>query len=173
MRLWILFAMMITASTATALDFTFENIDGGVLNLQEFRGSPVLIVNTASRCGFTHQYEGLQKLYEKYSEQGFEVLGFPCNQFGEQEKGSEPEIKGFCEANYSISFPMFSKVDVNGDNASPVFEFLKKQAKGFLGTESVKWNFSKFLVGRDGKTVKRYGSLDAPEILNNDIEAFL
>ena len=118
-------------------------------------------------------YEGLQKLYEKYGEQGFEVLGFPCNQFGEQEKGSESEIKGFCEAKYSISFPMFSKVDVNGDNASPVFEFLKKQAKGFLGTESVKWNFSKFLVSRDGKTVKRYGSLDAPEILNNDIEAVL
>ena len=102
-----------------------------------------------------------------------QVLGFPCNQIGEQEKSSESEIKGFCEAKYSITFPMFSKIDVNGDNASPVFEFLKKQAKGFLGTESVKWNFSKFLVSRDGKTVKRYGSLDAPEILNNDIEALL
>ena len=157
----------------TIYDYKAKDIDGNDVDLSVYQDKVLLVVNVASGCGFTPQYEGLQKLYEKYSEQGFEVLGFPCNQFGEQEKGSESEIKGFCESKYSISFPMFSKVDVNGDNASPVFEFLKKQAKGFLGTESVKWNFSKFLVGRDGKTVKRYGSLDAPEILNNDIEALL
>ena len=154
-------------------DFKAKDILGNEVSMNDFKDKVVLIVNVASACYFTPQYKGMEKLYKSFKAKGFEVLGFPCNQFGEQEKGSESEIKGFCEAKYSISFPMFSKVDVNGDNASPVFEFLKKQAKGFLGTESVKWNFSKFLVGRDGKTVKRYGSLDAPEILNNDIEALL
>ena len=158
---------------ANVLDVGFLDMEGNQQTLRELGGQNTtrwLVVNVASKCGLTRHYANLQEvsLLDDVT-----VVGFPCNQFGEQEKGSESEIKGFCEAKYSISFPMFSKVDVNGDNASPVFEFLKKQAKGFLGTESVKWNFSKFLVSRDGKTVKRYGSLDAPEILSNDIEALL
>ena len=124
-------------------------------------------------CGFTPQYEGLQKLYEKYSDTGLEILGFPCNQFGAQEKGDESDIKEFCSLNYSVTFPIFSKVDVNGTNADPLFEFLKDKMKGFLGTESVKWNFSKFLLSKDGTVEKRYGSLDFPEAIEPDIKQLL
>ena len=127
----------------------------------------------ASTCGFTPQYKGLQDLYEKYSQDGFEVLAFPCNQFGSQEKGSEQDIKEFCTNNYNVTFPIFSKVEINGDQAEPLFKFLKREIKGFLGTESVKWNFSKFLVNRSGQVVKRYGSLDFPENLESEIKALL
>jgi glutathione peroxidase len=154
-------------------DYQVNNIRGEEVSLADYRGKVVLIVNTASKCGFTPQYKGLQQLYEEYREQGLEILGFPCNQFGSQEPGSEEDIAQFCSLNYGVSFPMFAKVDVNGDNADPLFKYVTKEAPGILGTQSVKWNFTKFLVDRSGKVVKRYASADNPESIAKDLATYL
>ena len=154
-------------------DFKAKDILGNEVSMKDFKDKVVLIVNVASACYFTPQYKGLQDLYEKYSKDGFEVLAFPCNQFGSQEKGSEQDIKEFCTKNYAVTFPIFSKVEINGNKAEPLFKFLKQQIKGFMGTEAVKWNFSKFLVNKNGQVVKRYGSLDFPENLESEIKALL
>ncbi|MFC6634594.1 glutathione peroxidase [Microbulbifer taiwanensis] len=147
--------------------------DGRETTLEEYRGKVLLAVNTASKCGFTPQYQGLQALYEKYWDRGLVVLGFPCNQFGKQEPGSDDEIQQFCELNFGVSFPLYAKLDVNGPDAHPLFVELKKQAPGILGTEGVKWNFTKFLVNRDGKVVKRFAPKDKPEALEAEIEQLL
>lgn len=144
-------------------------LDGSTTSLAEYRNKVLLIVNTASRCGFTPQYAGLEALYAKYKDQGFVVLGFPCNQFGAQEPGDESAIGAFCEKNYGVSFPMFAKVDVNGPNAHPLFVELKKQAKGLLGTQAIKWNFTKFLIGRNGSVISRHASVTRPDSLEASI----
>nr|WP_062310510.1 glutathione peroxidase [Alicyclobacillus sendaiensis] len=154
-------------------DFEVEKADGTRIPLREYQGKVLLVVNTASKCGFTPQYEGLQKLYEDYRDRGFEVLAFPCNQFGNQEPGSNEEIQTFCRTTYRVTFPVFAKVDVNGPNAHLLFEYLKKEAKGALGTEAIKWNFTKFLVDRNGRVVKRYAPQTSPESIREDIEACL
>ncbi len=156
----------------TVFDFKAKDITGKEQDLAQYKGKALLIVNTASKCGFTPQYEGLQKLYDEYHEKGLEVLGFPCNQFGSQEPGAESDIASFCDLTYGVNFPMFAKVDVNGDNTAPLFEHLKKAAPGMLGSEGVKWNFTKFLVSPDG-TVKRFAPQDAPASLAKDIEKVL
>ena len=156
----------------TAFDFAAIDIAGKQQDLAQYKGKALLIVNTASKCGFTPQYEGLQKLYDEYHEKGLEVLGFPCNQFGSQEPGDAAEIASFCDLTYGVNFPMFAKVDVNGDNAAPLFKHLKEAAPGLLGSEGVKWNFTKFLVSPDG-TVKRFAPQDAPASLAKDIEKVL
>lgn len=154
-------------------DYRAVTLDGQEKPLAEFKGKVLVIVNTASKCGFTPQYQGLQALYERYRDRGLEILGFPCNQFGHQEPGDAEQIGAFCEKNYGVSFTLFDKVDVNGDEAHPLFKFLKAESPGVLGTESIKWNFTKFLVDRDGKVVRRYGSKDKPEKLSGAIEALL
>ena len=154
-------------------DYKVKDIDGNEVVMSEFKDKVLMIVNVASKCGFTPQYEGLQKLYDAYKDQGLVVLGFPCNQFGAQEQGSEAEIKDFCETNFSISFPMFAKIDVNGDNAEPLFLFLQNAKKGFMNTGPIKWNFSKFVVDKEGNVVGRYGSLDDPAALEDDIKKLL
>ena len=154
---------------ASVYDFPVDDIQGNRVDLGRYRGKVLLVVNTESKCGFTPQYEGLEALYRKYREQGLEVLGFPCNQFGAQEPGSEQEIATFCETNYDVTFPMFAKVDVNGDAAAPLYRFLKHEKPGLLGTEAIKWNFTKFLVGRDGNVVARYAPNDKPESFEADI----
>jgi len=156
----------------TLTDFTATTLDGADKALSDYAGSAVLVVNTASQCGFTPQYAGLEKLHETFQDQGFAVLGFPCNQFGDQEPGAADEIGEFCERNYGVSFPMFEKVDVNGPDAHPVFEWLRTEKRGLLG-QKIKWNFTKFLVGRDGRVIKRYGSTTKPEDIAADIEAAL
>lgn len=158
---------------STVYDFTADSLTGDTVNLEDYRGKVLLIVNTASKCGFTPQYKGLQKLFEKYEEQGVTVLGFPCNQFGHQEPGGEGEISEFCELNYGVSFPMFAKIDVNGDNAHPLYQHLKQEAPGLLGSKGIKWNFTKFLVNREGQVVKRYAPTDKPEDIAKDIEKLL
>ena len=145
----------------------------GEADLSAYAGQVLLIVNTASKCGFTPQYEGLEALHRDYSDRGFEVLGFPCNQFGAQEPGDAEEIRTFCSLTYDVTFPMFAKVDVNGADADPLFTALKKQAPGFLGTGGIKWNFTKFLVDRDGKVVDRYAPTTKPEDIRKDIERLL
>ncbi|MEH6450374.1 MAG: glutathione peroxidase [Oleispira sp.] len=147
-------------------------LSGEMQDLSQYEGQAVLIVNTASKCGFTGQYEGLEALYSEYKEQGLVVLGFPCNQFGEQEKGADSEIASFCQKNYGVSFPMFSKVEVNGDNTTPLYQELKVQAPGIMGTKKIKWNFTKFLVNKQGQ-VTRYAPTTKPEALKGDIEAAL
>lgn len=154
-------------------DFDIRAIDGANQRLGDYAGKALLIVNVASRCGFTPQYEGLEALYRKYRDKGLVVLGFPCNQFGHQEPGDEAEIKSFCSTNYDVTFPLFAKIDVNGDDAHPLFRHLKQKALGALGTEAIKWNFTKFLVDRQGNVVKRYGSVDTPASIETDIEALL
>ncbi|QIG46197.1 glutathione peroxidase [Nocardioides anomalus] len=156
----------------TLTDFDATSLDGSGVDLSAYAGQVVLVVNTASQCGFTPQYAGLQELYDRYGEQGFTVLGFPCDQFGHQEPGSEEEIGAFCERNYGVTFPMFSKVDVNGDGAHPLFRWLREQKGGLLG-DRVKWNFTKFLVGRDGQVLDRYAPTTAPAKLSGDIEKAL
>jgi glutathione peroxidase len=156
----------------TAYDFTAKDINGKPAKLSQYVGKPLLIINTASKCGFTPQYKGLQALYDQFHAQGLEVLGFPCNQFGAQEPGDESEIASFCDMTYGVNFPMFAKVDVNGDNTHPLFEHLKKAAPGLLGSEAVKWNFTKFLVAPDG-TVKRFAPTDEPASMAKDIEKLL
>ena len=157
----------------TAYDFSALTIDGIELPLSQYRGRPSLIVNVASKCGFTPQYAGLEALYEKYHARGLEVLGFPCDQFGHQEPGGEAEIKQFCSLTYGVSFPMFAKIKVNGTDAHPLYEYLKETLPGILGLEAIKWNFTKFLVGRDGVPIKRYAPADKPESMESDVEAAL
>lgn len=153
----------------TIYDFKLKNIEGREVDLQSFKNKVLLLVNVASRCGFTPQYTELEMLYKKFKNQGFEVLAFPCNQFGNQEPGSEQEIKSFCELNYKVSFPLFSKIEVNGKNTHPLYAFLKKEAKGVLGSESIKWNFTKFLIDRQGRVVKRFSPLEKPLSLEKQI----
>lgn len=155
-----------------AFDFSATAIDGTPVDLSRYRGKVLLIVNTASECGFTPQYAGLEQLYRAYRERGLEVLGFPCNQFKHQEPGTEAEIGAFCEKNFGVSFPLFAKIDVNGANAHPLYRHLKREAPGVLGTQAIKWNFTKFLVDREGR-VKRYAPRTKPEEITADIEALL
>ncbi|KPY33481.1 Glutathione peroxidase [Pseudomonas syringae pv. aptata] len=155
------------------LSIPVTTIKGEQKTLADFSGKALLVVNTASKCGFTPQYKGLEKLWQDYRDQGLVVLGFPCNQFGKQEPGDEGAISGFCELNYGVSFPLFKKIDVNGEQAHPLFVQLKQQAPGLLGTERIKWNFTKFLIGQDGRLVKRFAPLTKPEELTGDIEALL
>ncbi len=150
-----------------------KGIDGTEYQLEKYRGQVVLVVNTASKCGFTPQYTGLQELYDHFKDRGFTVLGFPCNQFGAQEPGSESEIASFCSLNHGVSFPLHTKVDVNGDDTHPLFAHLKREAPGLLGSEAIKWNFTKFLIAKDGSVHKRYGSKDSPASIADDIEALL
>jgi glutathione peroxidase len=156
-----------------AYDFSALTIDGTDLPLSSYRGHPLLIVNVASKCGFTPQYAGLEALYKKYHGRGLEVLGFPCDQFGHQEPGTEAEIKEFCSLTYDVSFPMFAKIKVNGPDSHPLYEYLKSSLPGILGTEAIKWNFTKFLVGKGGEPIKRYAPADKPESMAPDIEAAL
>ncbi len=153
--------------------FSATTIDGAPASIGDYAGKVRLIVNTASKCGFTPQYEGLEKLYEDYGERGLVVLGFPCNQFGAQEPGDQAEIASFCTLRYDVKFPMFAKVDVNGSEAHPLFNYLKHEAKGVLGSEAIKWNFTKFLIDRDGKVVDRFAPTTKPEALRPAIEALL
>ena len=157
----------------TVYDFTVDDIGGHPVKLDRYKGKVLLVVNTASQCGFTPQYKGLEALYRKYKDQGLEVLGFPCNQFGAQEPGSEAEIAKFCETNYDVSFPLFHKVDVNGDAAAPVYRYLKSAKPGLLGTEAIKWNFTKFLVDRSGSVVARFAPNDTPESIEKDVARVL
>jgi glutathione peroxidase len=150
-------------------DFTAVDIDGRPKKLSDYQGRTVLIVNVASACGYTPQYAGLEALYRKHKDDGLVVLGFPCNQFGAQEPGTAKDIQEFCKANYDVTFPLFAKVDVNGEHAHPLFEWLKSQKKGIFGTAAIKWNFSKFLVDANGDVVKRYGSGDTPEAIEKDL----
>ena len=154
---------------STLYDFAVRRLDGSETSLGEWRGKVLLIVNTASQCGFTPQYAGLEALYKKYKDRGFAVLGFPCNQFGAQEPGTAAEIGAFCERNYGVNFPMFDKIDVNGSNAHPLFAHLKQQATGILGTDGIKWNFTKFLVDREGKVIARYAPTTSPNALDSDV----
>ena len=154
-------------------DFTVKNADGSDQDMSAYKGKVLLIVNTASKCGFTPQYEGLEKLNEKYGDRDFEILAFPCNQFGGQEPGSQEEIAEFCSLNYDVKFPLMAKVDVNGSNADPLWDYLKEQQSGLLGSRKIKWNFTKFLVDKDGKVVARYGSIIKPEQLDSDIAKLL
>ena len=154
-------------------DFEAQDISGKPLDLSQYKGKVLLIVNTASQCGFTPQYKGLEKVYQQFKDQGAVVLGFPCNQFGGQEPEGEAEIGAFCEKNFGVTFPLFSKVDVNGEQAHPLFQHLKKAAPGLLGTEAIKWNFTKFLVKKDGTVYKRYAPSTSPEDLVEDIEKLL
>lgn len=154
-------------------DFTATRIDGSEVSLADYRGKVLLIVNTASKCGFTPQFDGLEKLYKKYGNQQFEVLGFPCNQFGGQDPGNNEEIAGFCQLNYGVSFPMFAKVDVSGTLAHPLFKHLKHAAPGVFGSESIKWNFTKFLVDQHGNVVQRYAPMTTPKDIDEDIADLL
>ncbi len=153
--------------------FTVQSSDGQQAQLDKYKGQVVLVVNVASKCGFTPQYKGLEELYKKYQSQGFVILGFPCNQFGSQEPGTDSEIQQFCSLTYDVSFPVMAKVDVNGSNASPVYQWLKESAPGLLGTEFIKWNFTKFLVGKDGQVIKRYAPNDEPSKIDDDIKKAL
>ena len=154
-------------------DFHVKAADGSDADLGAYAGKVLLVVNVASKCGFTPQYEGLEALHRKYADRGFEVLGFPCNQFGAQEPGNAEEIANFCSLTYDVTFPVFAKVEVNGSGADPLYGELKKQAPGFLGTEGIKWNFTKFLIGRDGDVVERYAPTTKPEDIAADIEKLL
>jgi glutathione peroxidase len=157
----------------TIFDLSADSLSGQPVNLSQYKGQVLLIVNTASKCGFTPQYQGLEAVYEQFKDKGAVVLGFPCNQFGGQEPGEAEEIGAFCEKNYGVTFPLFAKVDVNGDNAHPLFKKLKKDAPGILGTEGIKWNFTKFLIRKDGTVYNRYAPATKPEELIADIEKLL
>ena len=157
----------------TVHDFSADTLSGKPVNLSEYKGKVLLIVNTASKCGFTPQFAGLEELWETYRDRGLVVVGFPSNQFGAQDPGSNDEIASFCELNYGVTFPMMSKVDVNGAKAAPVWKWLTSEAPGILGTKTIKWNFTKFLIGKDGKVIKRYAPNDSPESMKGDIEAAL
>ena len=160
-------------SSTSVYDFQAVDIKGKERSLADYKGQVLLIVNTASKCGFTPQFEGLQSLHSDLADKGLTVLGFPCNQFLSQDPGDEQEIGQFCSMNYGVDFPMFSKIDVNGDNAHPLFNYLKKEARGLMGSEKIKWNFTKFLVNRDGEVVGRYAPKTKPEDIRKDIEALL
>lgn len=157
----------------TIHDFSVNTISGEQVSLSQYAGQVVLVVNTASQCGFTKQYAGLETLYKANKEKGLAVLGFPCNQFGEQEKGDADEISQFCELNFGVTFPLFEKIEVNGDNTAPLYNYLKGNARGILGSKRIKWNFTKFLVGKDGKVVKRYAPTTKPEAIDVDIQRLL
>ena len=157
----------------TVYGFTCQTTNGQSKSLADYKGKVLLVVNTASKCGFTPQFEGLEKMYEKYKDKGLEILGFPCNQFGKQDPGSNEEIMEFCQLNYGVSFPMFAKIEVNGDGADPLFKYLKKEAPGLLGSQKIKWNFTKFLIDADGNVVKRYAPKDTPSAIAKDIEELL
>ncbi|MFM8756290.1 MAG: glutathione peroxidase [Limnohabitans sp.] len=158
---------------STVYDFEALGIDGQPVALSQFRGQVLLIVNTASACGFTPQFGGLEKLHQRYGAQGLAVIGFPCNQFGGQDPGDNAQIASFCQKNYGVSFPMMAKIEVNGAHAHPLFQWLTGEAPGILGSKAIKWNFTKFLVGRDGQVIGRYAPMDAPEKIAKDIEAAL
>ena len=157
----------------TVHDFTAENLGGTSVKLADYRGKVLLIVNTASKCGFTPQYKGLEAVYQQFRDKGVEILGFPCNQFGSQEPGTEEEIGAFCEKNFGVTFPLFAKINVNGSNAHPLYKYLKSEAPGLMGTEAIKWNFTKFLVKKDGTVYKRYAPQTDPKDLMADIEKLL
>jgi glutathione peroxidase len=159
--------------TSSIYDIDVTRIDGRLARMSEWRGRTMLIVNVASACGYTPQYRGLEKLYREYRHRGFVVLAFPCNQFGTQEPGTEDQIRRFCEGTYEVTFPMFKKIDVNGEHTHPLFALLKSARKGLLGSESIKWNFTKFLVGPDGEVLRRYGSGDTPEKIDKDVVSAL
>lgn len=160
-------------SDETIYDFEVETLRGEKTTLDDVRGKVALIVNTASKCGLTPQFEGLEALYQEYRDQGLVVLGFPCNQFAGQEPGSADEIANFCQANYGVSFPMFAKIDVNGEGAHPLYRFLKSQQKGLLGSETIKWNFTKFLIDSEGKVVERFAPTTTPDKIAPEIEKLL
>ncbi len=157
----------------TLYDFTAKAIDGTEVSLASYRGQVTLVVNTASKCGFTPQFKGLESLYASYKERGFSVLGFPCNQFMHQDPGSDAEISSFCEMNFGVTFPMFAKIDVNGEAAHPLFKYLASEAPGLLGSKAIKWNFTKFLVDRQGQVLRRYAPTTEPSQIAGDIEALL
>lgn len=157
----------------TIYDFQAQQINGKSVALEQFRGKAMLIVNTASACGFTPQFQGLEELHKTYAKKGLVVLGFPCNQFGAQDKGSNEEIAEFCQLNYGVSFPMMEKIEVNGSGAHPLYQYLTKEAPGLLGSKAIKWNFTKFLIGKDGAVLRRYAPTDTPKSLAKDIEAAL
>ena len=161
------------SNTSTVYDFEARQIDGQNIALSAFKGKAMLIVNTASQCGFTPQFGGLEELHKAYAGKGLVVLGFPCNQFGAQDPGQDSDIATFCQVNYGVSFPMMSKIDVNGPAAHPLYQWLSAEAPGLLGSKAIKWNFTKFLVGKDGRVLKRYAPLDKPADLAKDIEAAL
>jgi glutathione peroxidase len=150
-------------------DFTVNDMEGKPVRLDRYKGNVLLVVNTASNCGFTPQYKGLEALYRKYHDRGLQILGFPCNQFGAQEPGSEQEIATFCQTNYDVTFPMFAKIEVNGDGTAPLYRYLKHEKPGLLGTEAIKWNFTKFLVDRAGRVIARFAPNDTPESLEADV----
>ncbi|TNE62667.1 MAG: glutathione peroxidase [Alphaproteobacteria bacterium] len=154
-------------------DFSMPRLNGKEQSLADYKGQVVLVVNTASKCGFTPQFEGLEVLYKDLKDKGLAILGFPCNQFGKQDPGSNDEIGEFCQINYGVSFPMFAKIDVNGANAAPLYQYLKAEKPGVLGSEGIKWNFTKFLIDRDGNVVKRFAPTDKPEAIRKHIEALL
>lgn len=157
----------------TIADFTVDLPGGKQINLADKQGKVLLVVNTASKCGFTPQYDGLEALWKQYGERGFEVLAFPCNQFGGQEPGTADQIEEFCKVNFGLSFPLMAKVEVNGPNETPLYSWLKSEAPGVMGTKSIKWNFTKFLIDRQGKVVRRYAPTDKPESIAKDIEKLL
>ncbi|GGP25361.1 glutathione peroxidase [Silvimonas amylolytica] len=159
--------------TRNLYEIHVTDILGNDIAMERYRGKVLLVVNVASRCGFTPQYEGLQALYQRYAARGLEVLGFPCNQFGAQEPGSEAEIQSFCSTSFGVQFPLFAKIDVNGSAAHPLYQFLKSEQSGLLGIEAIKWNFTKFLIDRDGNVVGRYAPTTTPEALTRDIEKLL
>lgn len=159
--------------TQSIHEFNVKAIDGSEVSLRDYHGQVLLVVNTASECGFTKQYAGLESLYLDNKAQGFSVLGFPCNQFGQQEKGDSEQISEFCQLNFGVTFPLFEKVDVNGENAAPLFSYLTDSARGILGSKRIKWNFTKFLVGKDGQVIKRYGSTTKPQAIEADIKRLL
>lgn len=159
--------------TDNVYQFSMPLNNGTETSLESFKGDVLLIVNTASKCGFTPQYKGLQALYDTFKEKGFQVLGFPCDQFGHQEPGDDGEIAQFCSLNFDVDFPLFKKTEVNGDNAAPLYQYLKEHAPGILGSKSIKWNFTKFLINRDGEVIKRYAPNVKPEKISKDIEALL
>ena len=159
--------------TNAVYDFTCQTPAGQKKSLKDYQGKVLLIVNTASKCGFTPQFGGLEELYKQYKDKGLEILGFPCNQFGKQDPGSNDQIMEFCQLNYGVSFPMFGKIEVNGANADPLFKYLKAAAPGALGTEGIKWNFTKFLIDRTGHVVRRYAPKDTPKAIAKDIEKLL
>jgi glutathione peroxidase len=158
---------------ASVYGFQVRDVHQKDVPMESFRGKTLLIVNVASKCGFTSQYKGLESLYRQYTDRGLVVLGFPCNQFGGQEPGSESEIKSFCELNFGVTFPLFAKIEVNGSNAAPLYRYLKVAAPGVLGSEAIKWNFTKFLIDKNGNVLKRYAPTDSPESIAKDIEAIL
>lgn len=164
---------MTAQMSASIYDFSATGIDGNPVPLSTYKGQVLLIVNTASQCGFTPQYQGLQTLYNNYASQGLTILGFPCNQFGQQEPGNSEQIQSFCETRFGVTFPLFAKIDVNGNSAHPLYQYLTQAAPGLLGTEAIKWNFTKFLVDRTGKVVKRYAPTTTPEAIEKDIQGLL